>query len=280
MSIEATSTTKITIRKGQGITQALKELVEKKKLKMSDGSISKAEWNETIKVLDNIQEARKKSGMKSIFGDNYSVNAGQTIEFSEDEMKDLYKAMGIVFDGDGSDSIDRKKEPPKIGEKPIPNPPTDDKVKPKPPADKKGNQPTKITPEERNKARHYGSNVADYLVGYTDDSEKGLTKEVITQHVNHRNVLDFLSGYERNKGLGDHFFKQLSSEYGFEEKQNLMKDVALKLSKFLKENNEARLAREVDVALQDNGFTTQEIKKLDEIALTMLASVPELRDSH
>ncbi len=59
-----------------------------------------------------------------------------------------------------------------------------------------------------------------------------------------------------------------------------MKDVALKLSKFLKENNEARLAREVDVALKDNGFTTQEIKKLDEIVLTMLASVPELKDSH
>lgn len=134
-----------------------------------------------------------------------------------------------------------------------------------------------LTPEERSKARHYGSNVSDYLVGYTDDSEKGLTKEIIQSHVNNKNVMDFLAGYENNKGLGDHFFTQLSTEYGFEEKQNLMKNVALKLSAYLKANGQAALAREVDVALQDNGLSRSEVKKLDEIVQTMLTDVPGLR---
>lgn len=134
-----------------------------------------------------------------------------------------------------------------------------------------------LTPEERSKARHYGSNVSDYLVGWTDDSEKGLTKEVITKQVNNKNVMDFLAGYEANRGLGDHFFVQLGSEYGFEEKQNLIKDVALKLSVYLKNNGQPHLAREVDVALQDNGVSKKELEKLDKIVRTVLTDIPGLK---
>lgn len=135
-----------------------------------------------------------------------------------------------------------------------------------------------LTPQECNEARHYGSNVADYLVGYTDNSEQGLTKEIITQHVNSKNVLGFLAGYENNRGLGNHFFEQLGSEYGFEEKQNLLKNVAIKLSQYLKANGQPDLAREIDVALADNGFSQSELKKLDKIVQTMLVTIPELKN--
>lgn len=281
MSINPTGTTQITIRKNQGITQALKDLVEKNNLKMSDGSISKTEWEETIKTLDKIQKSRMENGGKSIFGDNYSVKEGQKIDFTKDEIQMLYDAMGIEF---GKDSIKPKqpadkKDPVGIGKR-IPDP-KDKKPpvnnKPKPPVGKE-TKPKPLTAKESSEARHYGDNVSDYLVGYTDDSEKGLTKEVITKNVNHRNVLEFLAGYEQNKGgMGDHFFTQLNSEYGFEEKQNLMKDVASKLSKFLKNNNQPKLAREIDVALQDHGLSAKEVKKLDEIVQTMLTDVPGLK---
>lgn len=135
-----------------------------------------------------------------------------------------------------------------------------------------------LTPQECNEARHYGSNVADYLVGYTDNSEQGLTKEIITQHVNSKNVLGFLAGYENNRGLGNHFFEQLGSEYGFEEKQNLLKNVAIKLSQYLKANGQPDLAREIDVALADNGFSQSELKKLDKIVQTVLVTIPELKN--
>lgn len=87
--------TRVTIGKGQGITQALKALVEKNKMKLSDGGISKAEWNATVKVLDDIQANRKANNQKSIFGNGYVVHSGDNIDFTEDEMTKIYKAMGV-----------------------------------------------------------------------------------------------------------------------------------------------------------------------------------------
>ena len=262
----------ITIKQGQGVTHALRDLVNKNKMKMSDGSISKTEWNETVKVLDQIEAERKANGKASIFGgDNHLVNAGDKIDFTADEMEKIYKAMGVEFEAPAKTDAPKPKESKEMTPVGIDDPKPAKPAKPTKPGNK-------LTPKERNEARHYGSNVSDYLVGYTDDSEKGLTKEVITKNVNNRNVMDFLAGYEKNKGMGDHFFTQLNSEYGFEEKQNLMKNVAGKLSVYLKNHGQSRLAREVDVALQDNGFTPSEIKKLDQIVQTMLTDVPGLRD--
>lgn len=89
--------------------------------------------------------------------------------------------------------------------------------------------------------------------------------------------MDFLSGYEQNRGLGNHFFTQLGTEYAFGEKQNLMKNVAQKLSQYLKAHGQPHLAREVDVALRDNGFSLQEMAKMDEIVLTMMTNVRGLK---
>lgn len=170
-----------------------------------------------------------------------------------------------------------KKEPVKNPEAPKDTNPTTPPGKKEPVENPETPKEKGLTPQERSEARHYGSNVADYLVGYTDDSEQGLTKEIITQHVNSKNVLEFLAGYENNRGLGNHFFKQLGSEYGFEEKQNLMKNVATKLSQYLKANGQPGLAREIDIALADNGFSKSDIERLDEIVQTVLVTIPELK---
>ncbi len=70
--------TQITIGRGQGITQALKQLVEEKakqdpNVKISGGIFTKTEWANTIKVLDEIQANRKANNQASIFGKNYIV---------------------------------------------------------------------------------------------------------------------------------------------------------------------------------------------------------------
>src|SRR5574344_261544 len=92
------NTTKITIKKGQGITQALKEHIEKNKMKLSDENISKTEWSNTIKVLDNIQSTRKAQNGKSIFGNGYIVHEGDNIDFTAEEMNKIYEAMGVEIE--------------------------------------------------------------------------------------------------------------------------------------------------------------------------------------
>jgi len=104
--------TRITIGKGQGITQALKAMVEKNKLQLSDGNISKAEWNETVKVLDEIQANRKANNQASIFSKGYLVHENDNIDFTEDEMNMLYKAMGVKLS-------DKPAQPEQISEKPV-----------------------------------------------------------------------------------------------------------------------------------------------------------------
>ena len=98
--------TKITIKKGQGLTHALRDLVKSQKMKMSDDSISAAEWNKTIDKLTELQEKRKAAGKDSIFTGgtdradfrgSFVVHPNQEINFTEEEMKELYEAMGVSF---------------------------------------------------------------------------------------------------------------------------------------------------------------------------------------
>ncbi len=98
--------TKITIKKGQGLTHALRDLVKEKNMVMSDGSISKAEWNNTMDKLAELQAKRSAEGKASIFtgGTNktdyrtsFVVHPNQQIDFTEEEMNELYNAMGVSF---------------------------------------------------------------------------------------------------------------------------------------------------------------------------------------
>lgn len=96
-------TTKITIKKNQGITQALFDLVKQQKMEISDGKIDANEWSATMKKLNEIQSSREQAGQKGIYSGgegtdwhkNYIVHEGDQLEFTEAEMNDLYSAMGV-----------------------------------------------------------------------------------------------------------------------------------------------------------------------------------------
>lgn len=99
------------INNGKGITHALKNLVNQKHMKLSDGSISKAEWKATEKALEEIQEERKKKGQPSIFDGNVNtVKDGTKIKFTKEEMEKLYKAMGVEFSDKASSAGAAKKK--------------------------------------------------------------------------------------------------------------------------------------------------------------------------
>lgn len=128
MSTNQVNTTKITIEKTEGITHALKRLVESKPNSvLSDEKITLAEWNTTIDKLIEINEQRTKEGKKCIFTGgtdrkdyktSFVVHTNQEIEFTESEINQLYEAMGVTF----SEESQQKPtpEPPK-SETPAPN---------------------------------------------------------------------------------------------------------------------------------------------------------------
>ncbi len=116
----------VSIKQGQGITHALKDLVDKlvkdKNAQLSDGKISKEEWQAAIKVLDGIQQSRKANNQASIFGRNYLVHKGDKIDFSADEMNRLYAAMGVEIKGadalqqDASEELETAEPPETVPE--------------------------------------------------------------------------------------------------------------------------------------------------------------------
>jgi len=146
------TTQKITIQKNMGLTQALKAHVLKNNYTMSDGNISAKEWNKTIDVLESINEKRKKAGSTPIFTGgtdrskagwhtSFIVHPNQEIEFTKDEMKELYEAMGVTLD---KTAKTKKSKVNKIEETP------DDKEKIK--AEKKRIKAEKKAEKERKKA--------------------------------------------------------------------------------------------------------------------------------
>lgn len=108
MEISAQS---IQIQKNQGLTQALRAHVGK------DAKISAQQWDRTIDTLIKINEDRKASGAQTIFTGgtdkskaayhtSFVVKPDQKIDFSQDEMKELYSAMGISL-GETAKEVDK-----------------------------------------------------------------------------------------------------------------------------------------------------------------------------
>ena len=94
---------KITIKKNQGITQALFDLVKNENL--SGGKIDAGEWKNALSVLNEIQANREKTGGANIYTGgagndghkNYIVQEGQQIEFTAEEIQKLYNALGVTL---------------------------------------------------------------------------------------------------------------------------------------------------------------------------------------
>lgn len=121
-------------------------------------------------------DAGVKPTSSAIIEQMHKISDTNNLELSEDlkNYRTINQGDNLELPNVGSDSKDVQ-APKDI------QPPKD--AQPKPPVNEKTAKPAPLTPEERSEARHYGSNVSDYLVGYTTDSEQGLTKEVIKQYV-------------------------------------------------------------------------------------------------
>ncbi len=104
------STTKLTIKKNQGITQALFDLVKQMKsegkAEISDGKITAQEWNQTINKIAELQRMREEIGGQKIYSGgsdrkdyhgSFIVHPNQEIEFTAEEMNALYEAMGVTI---------------------------------------------------------------------------------------------------------------------------------------------------------------------------------------
>lgn len=94
------SSTQIQISRGKGLTQALRAHVGQ------DAKISAQQWDRTIDTLIKINDQRKASGQATIFTGgtdkskagyhtSFIVKPNQKIDFTKDEMAELYSAMGI-----------------------------------------------------------------------------------------------------------------------------------------------------------------------------------------
>jgi len=100
----------IDAKKNYSLTKALENhvrtLVNNGEATMSGGSISSSEWNATLKKLAELQQSRNANNEESIFrggatlptkdwNKNFVVYDGDEINFTKDEITQLYEAMGI-----------------------------------------------------------------------------------------------------------------------------------------------------------------------------------------
>ena len=107
---------------------------------------------------------------------------------------------------------------------------------------------------------------------WTTGGDQNHVKNIIQGRVNERNVLEVLRGYEEDKRFsGDSFFEQLVSEWGFDEKKDLIINVAQKLKTFFEANNMNDLADKIEIKDAKNIDRTY-AKQLDAIVKQSFAA--------
>lgn len=144
----------------------------------------------------------------------------------------------------------------------LPTLPVDPTI-PKPPKEKIG-----VTPEQKKEAETLGKYTARYLAGYTTDTEQ----QAIIDNVNRiktGTVKDFLESYEAHRNdeavKAEPFFSQVLHEWGFDEKQDVMKRVALRLAAHLAEAGNSVDAAKIRNILKKDQLTGDDTKLLDKI---------------
>ncbi len=115
----------------------------------------------------------------------------------------------------------------------------------------------------------YGNEVANLLIGCTNDDEEKRVSDYIQYRVNENNIFHFLGGYNSNICGGDYIFTQLATEYGFNEgtqhPNNLkcMKHLLSKVVSYLK-NNEDTLKTCYKSYSEDYKFLSKKLNELQD----------------
>ena len=110
-----------------------------------------------------------------------------------------------------------------------------------------------------------GASVYRALRGYTSrvDQEEIINK---TQQVNCFNINEFFKQYNNEKGSNSEgFFSQLQSEYGFDEQQQILINMAAKFGQKLIFEGKTDLAQKIIDILNDGIVDKNEAKQLDRI---------------
>ncbi|MDR1327768.1 MAG: hypothetical protein LBJ74_05110 [Heliobacteriaceae bacterium] len=210
----------LTIKKGQGLTYALLDLVNAQKMEMSNGKITLAEWNAAIDKLVEIQQARQNEGKASIFTGgtdrnnyrgNFVVHPNQQIEFTKEEMESLYSAMGVTF-GEGSQQAEPET-------KPETKPEVKQETKPSSSNTKK-QTPTKVTPERL-------AELKTIVTGGYNNLKSDETKAVVNEIVASKDLSLIHSLVYRNN----------IDKETYEKIKGIVLDPALKGAKYESENN-------------------------------------------
>lgn len=143
----------------------------------------------------------------------------------------------------------------------------DDETKPEIPEGDNSGKPNKLSYEEARKAENNGAKVANDLIGYTNTEEQKRVANIIKNEVNSENVIAFLRGYEENSAGGNHFFEQMESEYGFNNAQTLMLDLAGKLEKYIqnKYGVDSTEAKQISNILAASLLEEKHAEQLDKI---------------
>lgn len=84
-----------------------------------------------------------------------------------------------------------------------------------PPAAEEEKPEVETKPQTTANGTDIGHDVAEDLVGYTNDAEKERVITNIKHNVDTNNIEEFLNSYNENKGFGDNILKQINTEYGW-----------------------------------------------------------------
>lgn len=162
----------------------------------------------------------------------------------------------------------RKPKKPRVPTLPtLPTLPSGEPTPPQAPVKPK-NPIAPLTPEQKKAAESMGKFTARYLAGYTTDTEQ----EAIIRNINNvknNNVKEFLKSYEAHRYdetiTADAFFTQVHREWGFDEKQDIMKRVALRLAANLAESGKTVDANTIKAILKHNEISAADARMLDRI---------------
>lgn len=129
----------------------------------------------------------------------------------------------------------------------------------------------KLTAEQKKEAIDTGKHAAKMLDGYTMDSEQALILEYTRDKVNSKNIIEFMSGVKEGGISG--FFKQVITEYDFDQKYEIAKNMALKLRDYVEthEGKDSKNYKIIDGIIAEGSFGKDSANSLDMVTKGILA---------
>lgn len=128
------------------------------------------------------------------------------------------------------------------------------------------------TEKEKTNANNSGVSVANDLVGYTNDEEKGRARTNIS-NTEAKTITDFLKGYKDNKGLGDDIITQINTEYGWTNAEKLESQKQILQAVLKRAEDEGIKIPEENLKYCNNFMNSSNTTKVDNVAARNIDSI-------